>query len=491
MTQTKPLTTSTEELDSILERSRGVAREWAGWAPADRARVLTAVADALAAGVDTLVPIAMRETHLPEPRLRGELARTVFQLRLFAEVLHSGDHLEVTIDHADPEWPMGAPRPDLRLMQIPLGPVVVFSGSNFPFAFSVAGGDTASALAAGCPVIVKAHSGHLDLSVATAAIVLDALRESGAPEGVFALIIGQDAGRDAVLDPRVAAGAFTGSLHGGRALFDLANSRPTPIPFYAEMGSTNPVFVTQAAAAKRSADIATGFIGSYTLGAGQFCTKPGVLIVPEESDLLTELANRPLPAAAPLLNDRIQSGYAESLAELLERPASSALRLDDDAYAGPPSPALIQTTVEDVRKDPEILMAEVFGPTALVVTYRDEADLVGLAESLEGQLTASIFGEVDDEIVGELAGVLVEKVGRLLWNQWSTGVSVTYSQQHGGPYPATSAPSTTSVGTAAIKRFLRPIAFQGFPEQILPDSLKDDNPLGLNRRVDGKLSLSE
>ncbi|GGU13539.1 aldehyde dehydrogenase (NADP(+)) [Nocardioides albus] len=460
---------------------------WAQTAPAERATVLDAVADALDAAADTLVPIAIAETHLPEPRLRGELKRTTFQLRLLAESAAAGEHLDVRIDHADDDWPMGAPRPDLRRTAVPLGPVIVFAASNFPFAFSVAGGDTASALAAGCPVIVKAHGGHPELSIATAEVVTDALGAAGAPEGLFALVEEAPDARAILTHPEIKAGAFTGSIPAGRTLFDLAQARPEPIPFYGELGSVNPVFVTERAATLRPQEIADGFLTSFTLGAGQFCTKPGVLLAPVGSAVVERLSAAALPAAAPLLNDRIVAGHRQVLDQLLEHPGVTALAGGGQEPTDPPSPSLLATTADALLEDVDGILTECFGPTAVVVTYRDEKQLVEVARALDGQLTATVAGETDDEIVPELVATLARKAGRVLWNQWPTGVSVTHAQQHGGPYPATTAPGTTSVGTAALGRFVRPVAWQGFPDTLLPDELRDTPHHPIDRRIDGRL----
>jgi len=281
------------DLGAVLDRAVAATGGWGSFAPSARAAALRAVADALDAASPELVPIASEESHLPAARLSGEVVRTTSQLRLFAEVLEDGAYLEAVIDHPDPEWPSG-PRPDVRRILVPLGPALVFAASNFPFAFSVAGGDTASALGAGCPVVVKAHPGHPRLSARTGAIVEAALRAAGAPDGTFAVVFGEDAGSAAVQDARIRVGAFTGSLGAGRALFDLATSRPDPIPFYGELGSLNPVFVTTAAADARMTDIAAGFVGSFTFGAGQLCTKPGLLFVPAGA-----YAQRPHRAGLP------------------------------------------------------------------------------------------------------------------------------------------------------------------------------------------------
>lgn len=484
-TATMPEATTPEGLESVLTAAETASRSWGARRPSERATVLEAVADALDAAGDILIPIAMTETNLPEARLTGELKRTTFQLRLFAEVLRDGGYLDARIDHPDPEWPMGAPRPDLRRVLEPIGPVLVFAASNFPFAFSVAGGDTASALAAGNAVILKAHSGHLRLSAQTGDVVTAALAAAGAPHGTFSVIFGTDAGSRALADPRVKASGFTGSIPGGRALFDIANSRPEPIPFYGELGSNNPVFVTPSAAAADGPEIANGFIGSFTAGAGQFCTKPGTLFVPAGSGLTEALRQAALPGGARLLNPRIHEGYKEVLGTLTANNRFSVLAQGPDPLADPPGPTLLLTTAADVLASPHELQQECFGPTAVVVEYDDASQLPALAATFEGQLTATVFG-TDGDDVAALVDILARRAGRVLWNQWPTGVSVTYAQQHGGPYPATTAVGSTSVGTAAINRFLRPVAYQGFPQHLLPPALQEENPLGIPRLVDGR-----
>lgn len=477
--------TSDDLVDHAIDRAGRASEQWKRTTIADRARALEAVADALDRHADELIPVAQRETHLAEARLRGELRRTTFQLRLFAEMLPEGLWLDARIDHADPDWPMGAPRPDLRRQLEPIGTTLVFAASNFPFAFSVAGGDTASALAAGNAVVLKAHHGHPDLSDATADLVVAALAAAGAPEGLFQMIHGTDAGVRALRAPGVKAAAFTGSTKGGRALFDIAAARPEPIPFYGELGSTNPAFVTRRAAERDASGIARDFVASVTGSAGQLCTKPGVLFVPDGSAIVSELEEEQLPAAAPLLNDGIESGFREAVASTRGVAGVRTLSVGADGEA--PSPVLLAASSETLRAELHTLMSEMFGPAALVVTYQDESELLGFADRLEGQLTATIIGEEDDEIVVDLLPKLSERAGRVLWNQWPTGVSVTWAQQHGGPYPATTAVGTTSVGMAAITRFLRPVAYQNVPEALLPDALKESNPLGIGRRVDGVL----
>lgn len=492
--------TSAGQLEESLRAASRAAGPFGALSPGQRGRALRSVADALEAHAEQLVPLAVAETHLAEARLSGEVTRTTFQLRLFAEVLDEGSYLEATIDEPESSWPPG-PRPDLRRMLVPLGPVVVFAASNFPFAFSVAGGDTASALAAGCPVLLKAHPGHPKLSASTGDVVRQALFDAGAPEGTFTVVYGDDVGRATLADPRVRAGAFTGSLAGGRALFDVATSRADPVPFYAEMGSVNPVFVTSSvvaargdpAASGRVQEIVSGFVESFTLGVGQFCTKPGFLFVPAASapGLLDQLASAVAGRqGGTLLNDRIAAGYRSGLAKLTSRPGMRTL-------AGGPSPAgesplvqgpsLVATSAKELLALGGDALEECFGPVSVVVTYDSDEELLAAARAFGGQLTATVHGEADDQVVPRLLSILAERAGRVLWNGWPTGVSVTWAMQHGGPYPATTAPMHTSVGTAAIARFLRPVSYQSVPDALLPPALQEANPWDLPRRVNGHL----
>jgi NADP-dependent aldehyde dehydrogenase len=487
MTRVSDEDTMERELDAVLAAASS-AHERLVEVPGEvRARALRHVADALDAAVGDLVPLANEETGLPiEPRLVGELGRTTFQLRLLAEAVLDGGYLEATLDSPDPHWPAGG-RPDLRRMLRPVGPVVVFAASNFPFAFSVAGGDTAAALAVGCPVVLKANPGHPRLSALTAALVSGALAEVGLPEGAFALITGEEAGRAAVLDPRIRAGAFTGSHTGGRALFDLACSRPDPIPFFAEMGSVNPVLVTEAAAGSRIEEITDGYLASFTLGAGQFCTKPGLLFLPEaagpeaERRLAAALADRP---AARLLNERVNDGFTATLSTLSEHPAVRVVAAGTHSAAGP-APTVLAVSAADFLTHRSELAVECFGPTSIVVTYSDEDELVACARTFTGELTATVHGEGADPVAAVLLAELSERAGRVLWNGWPTGVAVTFAMHHGGPYPATTAPAHTSVGTASMRRFLRPVTYQNMPQHLLPTALRDGNPLGIPRRIDG------
>jgi NADP-dependent aldehyde dehydrogenase len=486
MTTAAPTTTE-QELDRVLAAAADAFPELADTTAEARARALRRVADALDTAAGELVPLANRESNLPmQPRLVGELGRTTFQLRLLAEAIIEGGYLEVTLDSPDSDWPAGG-RQDVRRMLRPLGPVVNFAATNFPFAFSVAGADTAAALAAGCPVVVKANPGHLELSERTASIVSAALTGAGLPAGSLALVYGEEIGRAALVDPRVKAGTFTGSPAGGRALFDLASARPEPIPFYAEMGSVNPAFVTPAAAASRARDIAEGYLGSYTLGMGQFCTKPGLLFVPSsagfEEPLVEALATRP---AGRLLNDRIADGYARTRSALAAHPAVVVLYDGADSADGP-APTLLATTAADLLANQAELTKECFGPTSMLVRYSSAEELLACARAFTGELTATVHGEGDDDVAAQLVADLSGRVGRVLWNGWPTGVSVTYAMHHGGPYPATTSSLHTSVGTTSLRRFLRPVAYQNMPQRLLPEALRDGNPLGIPRRVDGVL----
>lgn len=476
--------TTPEELDAVLERAAAAAPLYAALPAAERARALRSVADTLDGAADELVPVAMAEAHYPEARCRGELGRTTFQLRLFADVLEEGEYLEAMIDQADPDW--GTPRPDVRRLLVPLGPVVVFGASNFPFAFSTAGGDSASALAAGCPVVVKAHPGHPELARLTAELVVAALADAGAPEGVFALVSGFEAGKCAVTHPLTRAVGFTGSIPGGRALYDLAVSRPEPIPFYGELGSVNPVFVTRAAMAARGEGILEGYAGSATMGSGQFCTKPGVVFVPEGAELdalATDFEGR---AAAPLLNERVAEGFARGVDELTGHPATEVLVQGRGTGEGW-SPTLLRTDLDSLLEHSEVLLAECFGPATLVVAYPDERRLLEVGGVLHGQLTVTVHGEEDDPMAPALLALGASVAGRVVWNGWPTGVAVTHAMTHGGPYPATTAPLHTSVGSTAIRRFLRPVTYQSVPQPLLPPELRDGNPLAVPRRVNGGL----
>jgi NADP-dependent aldehyde dehydrogenase len=466
------------ELDAILAAADRAAPWCAALAPGARRDLCCAIADALDAAADELVPLAQRETHLAEPRLRGELARTTFQLRLLGNEVVSGRALEIVLDPADPDWPAGG-RPDLRRLLVPLGPVAVFAAGNFPFAFSVAGGDTAAALAAGCPVIVKAHPGHPELSQRTAAIVRSALAAAGAAEGAFALVHGVETGRALVTDERITAGAFTGSSQGGRALADLAAARPHPIPFNAEMGSVNPVFVTPGASAARLPAIADGYVASYLLGAGQFCTKPGLLFVPEAAtEPFLDAAARSVRGTDPalLLNQHIATAHAAARERLVQHPGVREVVAGSEV-----APALLATSAAQLVADPGPLTEECFGPTSLVVSYANEAELDMVVRTFTGELTATVHGEADEPLAAWLVQAVGRFAGRVVWNGWPTGVAVSAAMQHGGPYPAALG-AFSSVGTTSIRRFQRPVTYQSIPDELLPPELRATNPLNLQRQ---------
>ena len=465
------LTTQSSDLESALIAAHRGEALLARTSRAARAAGLRAVATALRDHRDELVTIADEETALGRSRLESEVGRTAFQLDLFAQLLETDTTVGVVIDLADPEWPP-APRPDLRRHLSPIGIVAMFSASNFPFAFSVVGGDTASALAAGCPVIVKAHSGHLRLSHRIGGLARSALDASGLPEGTLAVIDGRENGRVLVIDDRVDAVAFTGSTEGGRALFDLAAGRPRPIPFYGELGSVNPVFVTQRAASEEGDRIWRELASSFTLGAGQFCTKPGIVFAPRDADAPAAVASHLAEGASwPLLDSRIASGFADRIEEMTARADVDTI-VEGKIEGIVASPTLLRTDLDDYIADPAGLGEETFGPTTLVVEYDEEQELLQAAEQFVGELTGTLQAQPDDHIAPPLIEVLESRVGRLIWNQWPTGVSVTAAMQHGGPYPSSTSVRDTSVGTAAIDRFLRPVTYQNFPESLLPEPLR-------------------
>ncbi|MBV9924367.1 MAG: aldehyde dehydrogenase (NADP(+)) [Acidobacteria bacterium] len=440
---------------------------------------------------DELVELARAETALPVERLKGERGRTTAQLRMFAEVVREGSWVEAVIDRAAPER-KPLPKPDLRRMLVPLGPVAVFGASNFPLAFSVAGGDTASALAAGCPVVVKGHPAHPGTSELVARAVVAAAEESLMPAGVFSLLQGRSPELSLALveHPRTKAVGFTGSLRVGRALFDAAAQRPEPIPVYAEMGSVNPVFVLPGALRERGAEFAEGLRQSVTLGTGQFCTNPG-LVVAVRGETFEQFLDRTdeLFAAAPpgtMLNPGILRGYGEGVERLRRLAKLGAGGAGADASRTQAAAYVFSTDAETFLDNHE-LGEEVFGPSTLVVGCQGVEELRRVAEGLEGALTATIHGTAEDlREYAWLVRALEQKAGRLVFNGFPTGVEVSAAMQHGGPYPATTDARTTSVGTAAIKRFARPVCYQNFPQDALPLELRDDNPRGLWRLVDNR-----
>ncbi|WP_309044438.1 aldehyde dehydrogenase (NADP(+)) [Marinobacter sediminicola] len=457
-----------------------------------RAEFLETIADQIEAVGDVLIERAMQETGLPRARLEGERGRTCGQLRLFSKVIRAGEWLDVRVDPALPDR-SPLPRTDLRQRRIGIGPVAVFGASNFPLAFSVAGGDTASALAAGCPVIVKAHSAHPGTSELVGRAVQKAVAICELPSGVFSLLYGagKELGQALVTDPRIQAVGFTGSRSGGTALMKAANNRPQPIPVYAEMSSINPVVLMPAALEEAPETLGQAFVASLNMGAGQFCTNPGLILAVKGAglDRFKHAAAEEVIKSAPqtMLTPGIHSAYSAGLMQLRETGKAKEVatsKLDSDSHS-PCHSTLFAASAADFIKD-ERLHAEVFGSCSLIIECSDMAQLQEVLEHLEGQLTATVhLAEADYSMVEALLPTLERKAGRILANAWPTGVEVCEAMVHGGPWPATSDSRSTSVGTAAIQRFLRPVCYQGIPQALLPDALRDGNPLAVSRLVDG------
>ncbi|HEV3151353.1 MAG TPA: aldehyde dehydrogenase (NADP(+)) [Acidobacteriaceae bacterium] len=475
---------SDAELDEAVRRAAEAAPVLVASSGADRATLLRAMADGIDAAADALVERAHLETALPRPRLTGEVARTSNQLRLFADVVAEGSWVMARIDTANEQ--RTPPKPDIRSMLRPLGPVAVFGASNFPLAFSVAGGDTASALAAGNPVIVKAHPAHPGTSEIAGLVLTKAIASCGFPAGAFSLLFdaGTRVGAALVLHPLIRAVGFTGSFKGGRAMMDLAASREQPIPVYAEMGSVNPVFILPGALRERGESLAAGLHASFTLGGGQFCTKPGLIFLDTpEAGFLAKL--RALTAEAPgfaLLSSGIAHRYRDGLGERSGLHITESQRADAGFAA---QAALLETDYAAFTDDPA-LHEELFGPATLLVTGTNRERMLAAARALRGHLTATILGtDADLREYAELISILETKVGRVIYNGFPTGVEVTHAMVHGGPYPATSDGRSTSVGSQAILRFARPVCYQNLPQHALPAELRDDNPRGILRLWNG------
>ena len=458
----------------------------------ERAAFLDAIAAAVSAS-DELVERAAQESGLGIDRLKGERARAAGQLRMFARLIEEGSWVDARIDHADANR-KPLPKPDVRRMLIPLGPVVVFAASNFPIAFSVLGGDTASALAAGCPVVLKTHPAHPGASEIGGAIIAEVAAKCGMPAGVFSMLHsrGHEVSVALVKHPLTRAVGFTGSLKGGRALFDAACSRPDPIPLYAEMGSINPVFVLPGALAERGKQIAEGLRGSVTLGVGQFCTNPGVVIglAGESQKQFAQQAAALFAEAAPgtMLYGGLRDAYDAGAKRFASTPGVKVLSQSRDAAKAEQTqvPAMVFAADAQTFISQHTVREELFGPATVLVTANSRDEMEAIARTLDGTLTATLHGTPKDLAdFKNLVDILQRKVGRLLFNGYPTGVEVCAAMHHGGPYPATTDSRTTSVGTAAIERFVRPIAFQGFPEEALPEELRDGNPRGIWRIVDG------
>ncbi|MGW3497909.1 aldehyde dehydrogenase family protein [Streptomyces sp. NPDC001020] len=473
--------TPPEVVRAVVDQAAGAAPAVAGAAPARRRTWLRAVADGLESHAEELVALADEETGLGAARLTSEVARTAGQLRFYGDVAAEGSYLGVAVDEAT------ATSPRLVRVNHPVGSVAVFGASNFPFAFSVLGNDTASALAAGCPVVVKAHPAHVTLSVRLAQIAEQALLEAGAPEGTFALVAGRQAGVDLVRAEGIAAVAFTGSQAGGLALWRLANERERVIPVYAEMGTVNPVVVTPAAAA-RIEDVAGGFVGSFTMGSGQFCTKPGLLLVPAGHDAARVVGDA-LAQAAPqplMLTEEIAASVERGLLDMV---TAGAFVVRSVAGTGPGwgAPAAVLSAPITALRTGSRLLEECFGAVAVVVEYADDQELRSALGALQGSLAGTVVtGDDADPDAPWLVEALTRTVGRVTVNDWPTGVSYTWAQHHGGPWPATSNAAATSVGAAALDRFVRPVTYQSAPDAWLPLAVRADNPWNLPRRVDGR-----
>lgn len=477
------------EVQQALELAASAYQVYREKSGAEKAAFLRAIADNIEAVVDAIAERGPLETGLPEARMRGESGRTMGQLRMFAALVEEGSWVDARIEKAQPER-QPLPKVDLRSMLRPLGPVAVFAASNFPLAFSVAGGDTASALAAGCPVVVKAHSSHPGLSEIVAEAVVKAAQATGMPEGVFSMVFGggRTVGQALVKAPQIKAVGFTGSLPGGRALMEIASQREEPIPVYAEMSAINPVVVLPSALGESSVSLAEAAYGSLIMGVGQFCTNPGLFFIPTgESDAfaakLAELAAA--GATGTMLNEGICKAYRDGVSALVSQENVEQLALVASEGCGQGAPAVFRTTAAEFISN-EALTNEVFGPATLLVTYGSEEELLQLCKSIEGQLTASVHGSASDfENAGDLIQILEQKAGRLIFNGFPTGVEVCHSMVHGGPFPSTSDGRSTSVGSMAIYRFARAVSYQSFPQAALPVELRDANELGIFRMVDG------
>ena len=459
---------------------------------AGRARLLRSMSHALNESRQTLIEVAAGETALSSARLASELTRTCYQLELFADVIEEGSYLEATIDHAA-ATPMG-PRPDLRRLLVAIGPVAVFGASNFPFAFSVPGGDTASALAAGCPVVVKVHEGHPETSVKVRQVLASAARDVGLKAPVIFVTFGQAGGLELIRHPAIQGVGFTGSLAAGRLLYDVACARPSPIPFYGELGALNTFTVCRHAAKARGSAIGSGLAQSVTLGVGQFCTKPGIALVPSghDGEVVVSALVESIAAmeSSVMLTERTANNYREKLGVLEQMPGVELL----SRAAGHPAaerwgtPVALRATAAAVRGD---LLEECFGPSVVVVTYESDRDLAALLDRFGPALTATVHAdEADHDVAAILLDQLAGRVGRLVWNSYPTGVAVSWAMQHGGPYPASTSSASTSVGATSIRRWPRPVSFQDVPNTLLPTELRDGHQ-GTpqpTRRINGVLT---
>lgn len=463
----------------------------------EKANFLAAIAEAILNTGEELVTVCSNETGLPAARIEGERVRTVNQLKMFAELLTEGSWVDARIDTAIPDR-TPVPKPDLRFMHIPLGPVVVFGASNFPLAFSVAGGDTASALAAGCPVVVKAHPAHPATSAIIGKIIQYTARKTNMPDGVFSLLFdnGIDVGLQLVKHPLVKAVGFTGSYKAGKALYDVAVSRPEPIPVYAEMGSTNPVLILPQALKERGQEIAAAYSTSVTLGVGQFCTNPGLLIYQSDDDNFKHSLRTAFEktTGGVMLTPNILHAYQTGVQQRLATAGVEQLTLScfqPDTETNNAIPVLMKTNSNVFNTNPQ-LSEEIFGPTGIAISVNSKKEMLAIAENLSGHLTATVHG-TDGELIEykELLDILEQKAGRVIINGFPTGVEVCSAMVHGGPFPSTTDSKTTSVGTAAIYRFTRPVCYQNLPQFLLPAELKDKNELNIYRLINGERSTRD
>lgn len=458
--------------------------------PDTRAGLLETIADELDGLGEDFFDIAHQETALPLARLQGERARTSGQMRMFAGLLRRGDAFAARIDTALPQR-APLPRPDLRQYQLGLGPVAVFGASNFPLAFSTAGGDTAAALAAGCPVVVKAHPGHMATAELTAQAVLRALERCRLPGAIFNLIFGTDIGAELVRHPAIQAVGFTGSLRGGKALQQIASQRPQPIPVFAEMSAVNPLLILPESLRQQPEALARALCDSFTLGVGQFCTKPGLVLAigGEAFDRFRQALSQTVSEVEPqvMLNRSTLEHYQQKLALAQRHPDFRLLAAGKAAEKGQARACVYQVPASALLAKDPLLQEEIFGPVTLLVEVRDESELMAALGALQGQLTATLHAEADDAaLAGRLLPLLSEKAGRVLFNGYPTGVEVCDAMVHGGPWPATTDARGTSVGTLAIARFMRPVCLQNAPASLLPPALRDENPLNLLRLVNGQ-----
>lgn len=475
-----------EELNEAAELAKKAFAVYRKKSGKEKGAFLRKIAEEIENLGDALVERYTSETGLPAGRAQGERGRTCGQLRLFASLIEEGSWVDARIDPALPDR-QPLPRVDLRYMQRPLGPVAVFGASNFPLAFSVAGGDTASALAAGCPVVVKAHSSHLGTSELVGLAVQKAAKEVGMPDGVFSMIF-SDTGisQSLVKHPNITAVGFTGSYKIGKLLFDIANQRPNPIPVYAEMGSTNPVFILPKMLETKGEAIADNYISSVTMGVGQFCTNPGMMLIQKNDKFMEALEDKAKNSVGGnMLNTSIRDAYVGGIEKAKQFTKVVAVGKKAEGFTGV-EPTILHADYQTFKDNPH-LDEEIFGPTSLVVEGSSKEEYLEIARNLSGHLTATVHG-TEEELTEykELLEILEQKVGRLVINGFPTGVEVCHAMVHGGPFPSTSDSRSTSVGSAAITRFTRPVCFQDMPDSLLPDELKNSNPLDIWRKVDGE-----